>query len=154
MKQLGRTSWVGGWGIWQRPMLQVEWLERQTRDWKVAGSNPCHEQWEFFFLQGRLSVLTVLFWYPFHPCVTEVAHKRSWSFCQKCRWQVTAKHAYTLRRLFHEVTWSVVVWCTQDLRRDSCSFMWHQPCQRCNYTTSMDIQKTSYKASHLCITTC
>ena len=26
-----------------------------------------------------------------------VARKRSRSFCQKCRWQVTAKHAYTLR---------------------------------------------------------
>ena len=31
------------------------------------------------------------------PRVTAVARKRSWSFCQKCRWQVTAKHAYTLR---------------------------------------------------------
>ena len=26
----------------------------------------------------------------------EMAHKRSWSFCQKCRWQVTAKHTWTL----------------------------------------------------------
>ena len=26
-----------------------------------------------------------------------VAHKRPWSFCQKCRWQVTAKYACTLR---------------------------------------------------------
>ena len=26
------------------------------------------------------------------PCVTAVARKRPWSFCQKCRWQVTAKH--------------------------------------------------------------
>ena len=29
--------------------------------------------------------------------VTAVARKRPRSFCQKCRWQVTAKHAYTLR---------------------------------------------------------
>ena len=28
--------------------------------------------------------------------VTAGAHKRSRSFCQKCRWQVTAKHTYTL----------------------------------------------------------
>ena len=35
----------------------------------------------------------------------------------------------------------MVVWCTQNLRRDGCSFMWHQPCQRC-------------KASHSCRTTC
>ena len=32
--------------------------------------------------------------YPFHPCVTTVARKRSRSFCQKCRWQVTAKHIH------------------------------------------------------------
>ena len=43
-----------------------------------------------------------------------------------------------------------VVWCTQNLRRDGCSFMWHQPCQRCKYTTSVDIKnnnnnKTRYK---------
>ena len=40
----------------------------------------------------------LLFRYPFHPRVTRtVARKKSRSFCQKCRWQVTAKHAYTLR---------------------------------------------------------
>ena len=32
---------------------------------------------------------------PFHPRVTAVACKRPRSFCQKCRWQVTPKHAYT-----------------------------------------------------------
>ena len=58
----------------------------------------------------------------------------------------------------HEMTWNMVVWCTQDLRRDGCSFMWHQPCQRCKHTTSVDIQKqqqqkTRYKASHSCRTT-
>ena len=30
---------------------------------------------------------------PFHPRVTAVARKRPRSFCQKCRWQVTPKHA-------------------------------------------------------------
>ena len=33
---------------------------------------------------------------PFHPRVTTVARKRPMSFCQKCRCQVTPKHAYTL----------------------------------------------------------
>ena len=92
-----------------------------------------------------------------HPRVTVVARKRSRSFCPKCRWQVTAKHAYTDLTYvaeLHEVTWCMVVWCTQDLRRDGCSFMWHQPYQRCKYTTSVDIQKTRYKASHSCRTTC
>ena len=32
---------------------------------------------------------------PFHPRVTAVARKRPRSFCQKCRWYVTPKHAYT-----------------------------------------------------------
>ena len=32
-----------------------------------------------------------------NPRVTAVARKRPRSFCQKRRWQVTAKHAYTLR---------------------------------------------------------
>ena len=43
------------------------------------------------------NLVLYVFRYPFHPRVTAVAHKRSRSFCQKCRWQVTAKHAYTLR---------------------------------------------------------
>ena len=30
----------------------------------------------------------------------------------------------------HEMAWSMVVWCTQNLRRDGSSFMWHQPRQR------------------------
>ena len=51
----------------------------------------------------------------------------------------------------HDAKWSMVVWCTQNLRRDGSSFMWHQPCQRCKYTTSVDSQKTRYKkASHSC----
>ena len=33
---------------------------------------------------------------PFHPRVTAVASIRPRSFCQKCTWQVTPKHAYTL----------------------------------------------------------
>ena len=81
------SNFVQGAGI-------AQWLERRTRDWKVAGSKPCRSG-------GRISFSTIdflcwlLFRYPFHPRVTAVARKRSRSFCQKCRWQVTAKHAYT-----------------------------------------------------------
>ena len=74
----------------------AQWLERRTRDWKVAGSNPFWNGGRIFF--SRVDFLCwLLFRYPFHPRVTAVARKRSRSFCQKCRWQVTAKHAYTLR---------------------------------------------------------
>ena len=70
-------------------------LERRTRDWKVTGSNPCRSCGRIFF--SRVNFLCwLLFRYPFHPRITAVARKRSRSFCQKCRWQVTAKHAYTL----------------------------------------------------------
>ena len=74
----------------------AQWLERRTRDWKVAGSNPCLNGVRIF--SSRVNFLCwLLFRYPFHPRVTTVARKRSRSFCQKCRWQVTGKHAYTLR---------------------------------------------------------
>ena len=73
----------------------AQWLERRTHDWKVAGLNPCRNSRRIFF--SRVNFLCwLLFWYPFHPRVTTVACKRSWSFCQKCRWQVTAIHTYTL----------------------------------------------------------
>ena len=51
-----------------------------------------------------------------------------------------------------EVTWCMVVWCTQDLRQDGCSFMWHQPCQHCKYTTSVDIQKKKKEEKRKCAT--
>ena len=74
----------------------AQWLEHRTRDWKVAGLNPCWNGGRIFF--SRVDFLCwLLFRYPFHPRVTAVARKRPRSFCQKCRWQVTAKHAYTLR---------------------------------------------------------
>ena len=73
----------------------AQWLECRTHDWKVAGSNPSWSGGRIFF--SRVDFLCwLLFQYPFHPHVTTVAHKRSRSFCQKCRWQVTAKYAYTL----------------------------------------------------------
>ena len=50
---------------------------------------------ENFLLQSQLCVLTLLLC-PFHPRVTAVARKRPKSLCQKCRWQVTPKHSYTL----------------------------------------------------------
>ena len=110
---------------------------------KGRGFESLQERRERFLLQCRLSVLTLIS-VSVPPRATAVARKRSRSFCQKCRWQVTAKYACTLPIIMalHEVTWCMVVWCTQNLRRDGCSFMWHQPCQRCKYTTSVDINNT------------
>ena len=82
----------------------------------------------------------LLFRYPFHPRVTAVARKRPRSFCQKRRWQVTAKHAYTLRMWLCMKWHGAWLYGVHRTRRDGSSFLWHQPCQRCKYTTSVDIQ--------------
>ena len=71
-----------------------------------------------------------------------VGRKRPRSFCQKCRWQVTAKYACTLRM------WLCMKWHGAWFR-DGSSFMWHQPCQRCKYTTSVYIQKRAWKSYSL-----
>ena len=49
----------------------------------------------------------------------------------------------------HEVTWSMVVWCTQNWLRDGSSFMWHQPCQHCKYTTLWIFKKPALKSQSL-----
>ena len=59
------------------------------------------------------------------------------SVCQKCRWQVTAKHACTLR-VWLCMKWHGA-WLYTERAEDGSSFMWHQPCQRCKYTASEDI---------------
>ena len=52
------------------------------------------ERRENFLLQNQLRVLTLIRC-PFHLRVTAVARKGPRSFCQKCRWQGTPKHAHT-----------------------------------------------------------
>ena len=71
------------------------WLERRTRDRKVASSNPGRSGGRIFFFRVNFCVLTLIRCL-FHPRVTAVARKRPRSFCQKCRWQARPKHAYTL----------------------------------------------------------
>ena len=84
--------------------------------------------------------------YPFHPRVTAVARKRARSFCQMCRWQVTAKHAYTLHMWLCMKWHGAWLYGVHRTRQDGSSFMWHQPCQRCKYTTLVDIQKRTIKS--------
>ena len=48
------------------------------------------------FSSPELTFCAVLFGVRSAPRVTAVARKRPRSFCQKCRWQVTPKHAHTL----------------------------------------------------------
>ena len=53
----------------------AQWLERRTRDRKVAGSNPCWSGGRIFFSWVNF-LCWLLFRYPFHPRVTAVARKR------------------------------------------------------------------------------
>ena len=60
------------------------------------GSRPCRSDGRIFF-PGVNFLCWILFRYRFHPSVTTVACKRSWSFCQRCRWQLATEHVCTLR---------------------------------------------------------
>ena len=63
-------------------MIKRSWVQSPVRmvgDFSSPGSAFCAD---FYF-----SML--------HPCVPAVAHKRSQPLCQKCKWQVTARHAHT-----------------------------------------------------------
>ena len=62
-------------------------VERRTRDRKVASSNLGRSGRRIFF-----SRVNFVCWLLFGVRSTPVSR---W-FCQKCRWQVTHKHAYTL----------------------------------------------------------
>ena len=64
---------------------------------KGCGFESLQERRENFASPGSTFCADSLVRYPLHPRVTAVARKRYWSFCRKCRWQVTAKHACTLR---------------------------------------------------------
>ena len=135
----------------------AQWLERRSRDRKVGAvavvgefSSPGSTLWwENFLLQGQL---WLIFRDPFHSRVTAVACKRSWSLCQKCRWQVTAKHACTLRMHVAFMKWhGAWLYGVHRTLRDGSSFMR----QHCKYTTSVDSQKRAiYKCKSLIIVSC
>ena len=102
------TKWGGGGGG------EGSWMVKapQTCDQKVRGSSPGRSSRNIFF--SRVNFLCwLLFQCLFHPRVTVVARKRFWSFCQKCRWQVMAIHAYTLC-MWRCMMWCMVLWCAQN----------------------------------------
>ena len=116
---------------------------------KDRGFESPQERQENFLLQGLLSVLTLIsvsIPAPWH--IKDPGHSAK---SAGGRLQLSTHTPYVCG-----FAWcSMVVWCTQNLHRDSCGFMWHQPCQRCKYTTSVDIQKNALrKASHSWRITC
>ena len=135
-------------------MLRVQIFEKtgssskskrcRSRDWKVAVSSPDRKGGIVFF--SRVNFLCWLL-FRFHPRVTAVARKRFRSFCQKCKWQVTAKHACTLR-MWLCIKWRDTVHSVHRTRRPRWQQFHvarrHQPCQLCN--TSVDIQNRTIKS--------
>ena len=126
---------------------RARWLGHRTRDREVAGFESRQERREKVYSTWS-TFCADSFRYPFH--ITALARKRSLSFCQKCRWQVTAKHAYTLCDFewIDTVTWCIVEWCTQNLRRNgsiSRGTSHAAATKRYQYTTSVDINNTRYK---------
>ena len=81
--------------------------------------------------------------------VTTVARKRPRSFCPKSRWQVTAKYAYTLCMWLCMKWHGAWLYGVHRTHREGSSFMWHQQCQRCKYTTLVDSQKCAIKSYSL-----
>ena len=101
------------------------------------------------------------FRHPFHPPVTAAAHKRSRSFCQKCRWPVTPKHTCTRRmwlrmkrhsKLVHGCrarertgAWLYFVWCilygvNRTCVKKGSSFTRHQ-----QYNNEMALLRTPHR---------
>ena len=88
----------------------------------------------------RFSVYQLSYPHPLHPTLPPIR-----SSCQKCRWQVTAKHAYTLRMWLCMKWHCAWLYGVHRMRWDGSRFMWHQLCQHCKCTTSVDIQKRAIK---------
>ena len=116
--------------MWQHPFLDFQFvsvtvpvfdaaLEHQTL-WSKGCEFESWQEWrENSFLQSKLCVLTLIrCWFLSH--ITAVARKRPWSFCQKCRWSVTPKHAYTLDPTKSELgdCATVQAWCENLSRKE------------------------------------
>ena len=100
---------------WQSPVNLPFWQNTEDELWRIFIDCTAHEKLASRGIVAitdiiRLKAWTIkrkkkkkedfiywlLFQYTFHIRVIAVACKRSWSFCQKCRWQVTAKHTCAL----------------------------------------------------------
>ena len=138
--------------FWEAAIAQ--WLEHQARDLKVPGSSPSRNGGRIFF--SRVNFLCwLLFWYPFYPCVTAVACKRSQSFC---RLQLNTHTPYLYGFEWSDtVTWCMVEWCTQNLRWNgsiSRGTSHATTTEHYQYTTSVNINNTHYKRMHSFRITC
>ena len=80
-------------------------VECWTRDQKIVSLNPGRSSGRIFF--SRVNFLCWLLVDVFSILCYHMPHKRPLSFCQKCRWQVTPKHIYTLDPCCPGIVWSL-----------------------------------------------
>ena len=113
-------------------------MVRALDSWSKGRGFESLQEWrENFLLQGRLSVLTLIS-VSVPPRVTAVARKRSRSVCQKCRWQLGQLQLNT-----H--TPYVCGFARSDMVHGCMVYTELAPCQRCKYSTSVDIKKQTKK---------
>ena len=103
----------------------AQWVEHQTcdrRTWVRVLAGVAGE-----FSSPGSTLCADSFRYPFHPCVTAVACKTSWSFCQKCICTCIYMHPryVALHEVMRHEAWLCGVHRTHT---DGSSFMWHQSC--------------------------
>ena len=94
----------------------AQWLQRWTRDWKVAGSNPCRSGGRIFFSMVNF-LCWLLYQYPFHPHVTAVARKRSRSFCSSGRLQLNMHAPYVCGFAWTDMVHGCMVYTEDSSRR-------------------------------------
>ena len=139
------VSLLSEWGVGI-----VQWLQCRTHDWKVVGLNPCWSSGRIFF--SRVSFLRWLL-YRYHtgihstPVLPQL-HIKDPSHSAKIVSGRLRLNTHTLRMwlCMWRGAWLYGVHRT---RQDGSSFMWHQPCQHCKHTTSVDIQKHTIKSCSL-----
>ena len=121
----------------------AQWLERRTRDCKVAGSNPCRSGRENFLLQGEVSVLTLISVSVPPPCYHSSTQKIPVILPKVQVSGYSSKHACTLLCMWLCMKWhgTWLVWCTQNAPKRQQFHVAPSYSRRCKYTTSVDIQK-------------
>ena len=119
------------WGQWidrakSEYCLYFLWCWHVTESMCVCACGGVVIMSRFCFFPHTPNSNTLIVW----PCVTTVARKRSQSFCQKCRWQVAAKHTCTLpmwvwMKCHCKLVHGWMVYTELGPRRQH--FTWHQP---------------------------
>ena len=114
--------------------------------WKGRGFESLQERRDSFLLQGQLSMLTLYFGIrSTRTSVLPQQHVKDPDHSAKSAGGgLQLSHACTLRMWLCMKWHGAWLYGVHRTHRDGSSFTWHQPCQRCKYTISVE-SKTRYK---------